>query len=92
MGELCSTLTKPSRGLPPTRCVGESGVASSGCSASSSCKPAHQRVVFGVGDFGLVENVVEMLVAAKLFAELLDFARGIFHRPLNYNLTRNSEN
>src|SRR4051812_16140622 len=49
----------------------------------------HQRVVFRVRDFGLVENVVEMFVAAKLIAELVNFARGIFHRPLNYNLTRN---
>ena len=29
----------------------------------------------------LVENVVQMLVAAKLFAELLDFARGSFIGP-----------
>jgi len=51
---------------------------------------SHQHVVFGVGDFGLVENVVEMLVAVKLFAKLPDFACGIFHRPLIYNLARNS--
>ena len=55
-------------------------------------EPPHERVVFGVGDFRLVENVVQVLVAAKLFPELLDFARGIFHRALNYNLTRNPEN
>ena len=36
-GSCARTLTKPSRGLPPTRRVGESGVASSGCSVSSSC-------------------------------------------------------
>jgi hypothetical protein len=30
-------------------------------------------------------------VMAKLFAKLLGFLRGIFHRPLNYNLTRNLE-
>jgi diacylglycerol kinase (ATP) len=29
-----------------------------------------------------------MLVAAKLLPKLLDFTRGIFHRPLHYNLTR----
>ena len=79
MGELCGTLTKPSRGLPPTRCVGESGVASSGCCVFQLLQLAHQRVVFGVGDFRLVENVVQMLVAAQLFAELLRFrAAGSF--------------
>jgi len=39
---------------------------------------AHERVVFGVGDRGLVEHIVQMLVAAELVAELFDFARGIF--------------
>ena len=48
MGELCRTLTKPSRGLPPTRCVGESGVASSGMLLLQILQLAHQRVVFGV--------------------------------------------
>ena len=36
---------------------------------------AHERVVFGVGDLGLVENVVQVFVVAQLFAELLDFAQ-----------------
>ena len=31
----------------------------------------HQRVVLGVGDLGGVENVVEVLVAAEIGAELL---------------------
>ena len=35
MGEEWRTLTKPSRGFPPTRWVGESGVIRSGCSVSS---------------------------------------------------------
>ena len=30
--------SKPSAGRPPTRCVGLSGVASSGCSSSSCCR------------------------------------------------------
>ena len=47
----------------------------------------HQRVVFGVGDLRLIENVVEVFVTAKLFAEPFDFARGIFHAHLIYNLT-----
>ena len=53
---------------------------------------AHERVVFGVGDLGLVEHIVQTLVAAELVAELFDFARGIFHGLLIYNLTRNPEN
>ena len=92
MGELWRTLTKPSRGLPPTRWVGESGVGQLGMLRPRAPAAAHQGVVFGVGDFGLVEHVVQVLVAAQLFAKRFDFAGGIFHRPLNYNLTRNREN
>jgi hypothetical protein len=82
MGELWRTLTKPSRGLPPTRCVGESGAASSG----------NQRVVFRVRDLKTVQNVIQMFVPAQLFAKVFDLDRGIFHGPLNYNLTSNMEN
>ena len=39
----------------------------------------HQRVVLGVGDFGRVEHVVEMLVAADLVAQLLDLRSGVGH-------------
>ena len=35
----------------------------------------HQRVVLGVADLGRVENVIEMLVAAKFLPQLLDLAR-----------------
>src|ERR1035438_10354627 len=49
---------------------------------------AHQGVVFGVGDLGLVEHIVQTLVPAEFVAELFDFARGILHRLLIYNLTR----
>ena len=73
MGELCGTLTKPSRGLPPTRWVGESGVTSSGWSRFEFLKPPHQRVVFGVADLGLVEDVVQVLVTMQLIAQLVDF-------------------
>ena len=31
IGTLCFTFAKPSSTLPPTRCVGESGVSSAGC-------------------------------------------------------------
>ena len=36
MGTRCTKAAKPSLGLSPTRCVGLSGVTSSGCAASSS--------------------------------------------------------
>ena len=92
MGELWRTLTNPSRGLPPTRWVGESGGGKLRMLGLERLQAAHQGVVFGVGDFGLVEDVVQVFVAAQLFAKRLDFAGGIFHRPLIYNLTRNREN
>src|ERR1035438_7837022 len=51
-------------------------------------EPAHQRVVFGVGNQRSVEDVVLLFVAAEFFSELLDLYRRIFHWPLIYNLTR----
>ena len=51
----------------------------------------NHRVVFGVGDFGPVENVIQMLVASEFVAEGLDFGSGISHQALIYNLTRNEE-
>ncbi len=34
---------------------------------------AHERVVFGVGNFGRVQHVIKILVVAQGLAELLDF-------------------
>ncbi len=78
MGEECGTLTNPSRGLPPTRCVGESGVMSEGCSALQILQLLHQLVEFRVADFGIVENVVEVLVVANLFAQSFDLLFDVF--------------
>jgi diacylglycerol kinase (ATP) len=33
---------------------------------------SHESVVLGVGDFGLIEDIVEMLVPPQLFAEIFD--------------------
>ncbi|CFW33756.1 Uncharacterised protein [Bordetella pertussis] len=38
MGTAWRTLPNSASGAAPTRCVGESGVTSSGCSASSACR------------------------------------------------------
>ena len=92
MGELWRTLTKPFARLAADalrRGIGRGEVRVLGL---QRLQPAHQGVVLGIGDFGLVGHVVQVLVAAQLFAKRFDFARGIFHRPLNYNLTRNREN
>ena len=37
--------------------------------------------------FRRIENIVQVLVAAEIFAKFFDLASGIFHLPLNYNLT-----
>jgi hypothetical protein len=42
-------------------------------------EPAHERVVFGVGNLGSVQDVILVFVVAELFRELLDLDRGIFH-------------
>ncbi len=52
----------------------------------------HELVIFGIADLRLVGHIVQVLMMAKLVAKHVDFAVGIFHRPLNYNLTRKREN
>ena len=78
MGEECRTLTNPSRGLPPTRCVGESGVISDGCSALQILQLLHQLVEFRVADLGIVENVIEIFVVADLLAQRFDLLFDVF--------------
>ena len=52
---------------------------------------AHEGVVFGVGDFGLVQHVVQALVMAQRFAQLFDPGGSIFrHRRDYYSLMRTS--
>ena len=76
-GTRCSTMPKVSTGAPPTRCVGESGVISSGWRASSVAQFDHELVEVGVGDLGLVEDEVAVLVVGDLRAELLDAELGL---------------
>ena len=71
MGGLWRTCLKAERGAPPTRRVGESGVAHSGCSLQR-LEFAVERVVVGVADLGARLDVVEAVVAADLGAEMFD--------------------
>ena len=71
IGSRWRTGSNVSTGSPPTRWVGESGLRSSGCSASSALQLVEQRVVGVVADLGIVEDVVAMVVAGDLAAELL---------------------
>ena len=71
-------MTNPSRGLPPTRCVGESGVTSDGMLGLEILQLLHQLVEFGVADFGIVENVVEVFVVANLLAQGFDLLFDVF--------------
>src|ERR1019366_5596741 len=54
-------------------------------------EPAHELVILVVGNLRSVEDVVQVFVVPEHLAKLLDLDRGIFHWPLNYNLTRNTE-
>ena len=80
---------KPSRGLPPTRWVGESAVSSSGCWASRAWSRRRSASYSASVISGVVQDVILVFVVTEFFAELLDLDRGIFHWPLIYNLTRN---
>jgi len=67
MGALWRTLTKPSRGLrQPARPANREKPAPDG--PLQFPQAAHQGVVLGVADFRLVQDVVQMLVAAQLGA------------------------
>ncbi len=82
MGRECCAFLNPSAGLPPTRCVGESAVTSSGCAASSRFSSFISASYSASVISGRVENVVQMLVAAKFFAQLFDLVRGV---PLGHS-------
>ncbi len=71
MGRECRTFLNPSAGLPPTRCVGESGVSKFGMLGFEPLQFIHQRVVLGVADLGRVHHVIEVLVTPQLRAQLL---------------------
>jgi len=79
IGELCSTLRKPSRFAAHAlrRRVGRGELR---MLRLERMQVPHQRVVLGVTDLRLVQNVIEMFVAPQLFAELFDFASGIHPR------------
>ena len=89
MGEECGTLTNPSRGLPPTRCVGESGVTSDGMLGFQILQLLHQLVEIGVADFGIVEDVVEILVVANLLAQSLDLFFDVFRAGIAEDYRQN---
>ena len=65
--------------------------SSSGWRGLQIAQFAHEGVVFGVADFGLVEHVVQALVMAQRFAQLFDPGGSIFrHRRDYYSLMRTS--
>ena len=64
------TFSSLETGSAPTRWVGESGVTSSGCSASMPPQLVEQRVVGVVADDRVVEDVVAVVVLGDLAAQL----------------------
>ncbi len=69
IGTLWVTFAKPGMGAPPTRCVGLSGVSSSGCffsrSVSSWSSLSKSRSEISVRGF----DVVQVVVVVELFTE-----------------------
>ena len=63
---------KVDTGRPPGRCVGESGVTSSGCARFELAQLPDERVELGVGDLGRVEHEVLLVVVLDRLAQLLD--------------------
>ena len=80
-----ATVSNPSIGSPPTRCVGLSGVTSSGCAASSSLSCVQQLVVLPIRDRRLRFNVVPPIVLANLLTQARRFA---FSMDIGLDFTR----
>ena len=70
IGSRCSTFSRRPTGSPPTRCVGESGVRSSGMLALERAQLVEQAVVLVVADLRVVEHVVAVRVVLELLAQL----------------------
>ena len=72
IGTRCSTGANVDAGRPPGRCVGESGVTSVGMLRLELAQLADERVELGVGDLGLVEDEVPLVVVLDQLAQLRD--------------------
>ena len=70
MRTTCLTGVAVARASPPTRCVGECAVASSGALRLEIAQLAEQRVEDGVAHLGVVEDVVAVVVGVDLAREL----------------------
>ena len=64
-----STGANVDAGRPPGRCVGESGVTSSGCCALELAQLAHERVELGVAELGIVVDEVPLGVVLDQLAQ-----------------------
>mgnify|MGYP003694504673 CR=1 FL=1 len=73
-------LRNSSSGAPPTRCVGESGVAELGMRRLQLGELAEQLVVLGIRNARIVEHVVAVVVRFDVPAQL-SARRRIFRRP-----------
>ena len=80
-GISCLTLGRLETGVPPTRCVGESGVTRSGCAVLQRDQLAHERVVFGIADFRAVLDVVQARVLRDFLPESPDAFLGRRETP-----------
>ena len=69
MGREWRTFWKPSRRLAADALRGRVGRDELGVVGLEPLELVHERVVFGVGNFGRVEDVVEVLVVAQLMAQ-----------------------
>ena len=68
----CRRVSKPLRGAPPTRCVGESGVISSGCADSSCLSSSIIRSNLTSEISGSSLHEIEIFVPAKFIAQFFD--------------------
>ena len=72
IGSRCTTVPNSPCGAEPTRCVGESGVIELGIFRFERAQAIEQFVVFAVGYFGIVENVVAVVVVVDRRAQRCD--------------------
>ena len=72
MGEECGDLDESLAGLAAYALGGRIGRDQRGMLGFEVLQLLHQLVEFGVADFGIVEDVIEIFVVADFFAQSLD--------------------
>ena len=86
MGEECADLDEPLARLAADALGGRIRAYQRWVLGFEVLQLLHQLVEFGIADFGIVENVIEIFVVADLFAKGFDLFFDVFRRRASERL------